>query len=133
MKFKKISTRMLAIIVPVLIASMVILTLISVIDSRNTINEQIEERMEAELTAAEENVENSLNGVATMATVISDMVGGTLGEVGMATYEDTLKEIIQSNDMVLGSGLWFEPYAYDKKTEYMGPYVYKDGDNIERC
>lgn len=121
---------MLAIIVPVLIASMVVLTMISVIDSRNTISEQIEQRMGAELTAAEENVENSLNGVSTMAVVISKMVEGTIGKVEMDTYEDTLKEIIKSNDMVLGSGLWFEPFAFDEKEEYMGPYVYKDGGDI---
>ena len=30
--------------------------------------------------------------------------------------------------MVSGSGLWFEPYAYQADAEYMGPYVYKDGD-----
>lgn len=131
MKFKKISTRMLAIIVPVLIASMVILTMISVSNSRSTISEQIEDRMEAELKAAEENVENSLNGVSTMASVIASSVGATSSYTGMAAYEKMLAEIIQTNDMVLGSGLWFEPYAYDKSEEYMGPYVYKDGDSIE--
>ncbi len=121
---------MLAIIVPVLIASMAILTLISVMNSRNTINQQISQRMSAELTSAEENVENSLNAVSTMADVIADMVSGTLGEVEMTTYESTLGEIIQSNDMVLGSGLWFEPYKFDEAEEYMGPYVYKDGGSI---
>ena len=49
MRFKKISTRMLAIIVPILILSMGILTLISVRDSSSTITEQINERMTAEL------------------------------------------------------------------------------------
>ena len=62
MRFKKISTRMLAIIVPILILSMGILTLISVRDSSSTITEQINERMTAELSAAEENIEESLTG-----------------------------------------------------------------------
>ncbi len=25
---------------------------------------------------------------------------------------------------------WFEPYAYQADAEYMGPYVYKDGDQL---
>lgn len=130
MKFKKISTRMLAIIVPVLIVGMMVLNVISLMNTSNTLNEQIENRMEAELTAAEENVENSLTGVTTMATSIASMVAGTMGEVGMGTYQDLLAEIIQSNDTVLGSGLWFEPFQYNKFDEYMGPYVYKDGGEI---
>ena len=50
MRFKKISTRMLAIIVPILILSMGILTIISVRDSSSTIENQISERMVAELS-----------------------------------------------------------------------------------
>lgn len=130
MKFKKISTRMLAVIVPVLILGMAVLNIISLLNTNSTLNEQIENRMEAELSAAEENVENSLTGVTTMATSISSMVAGTMGEVGMGTYQDLLAEIIQSNDTVLGSGLWFEPYKYNKFDEYMGPYVYKDGGEV---
>ncbi len=58
MRFKKISARMLAVIVPILIASMAILTVISVVNSSQTINEQIQSRMEAELSAAEKGIED---------------------------------------------------------------------------
>lgn len=131
MKFKKISTRMLAIIVPVLIASMVILSMISVVNSRNTIKNQIEGRMEAEMRAAEESVENELNTVTTMAEVIARSVAATYSYTSLTAYETMLGEIITGNDTVLGSGIWFEPYVFVKSQEYMGPYIYKNGSEIE--
>ncbi len=51
MKFKKISTRMLVTIVPVILAAMVILTVVSMRSSRAIITEQISSSMEAELRA----------------------------------------------------------------------------------
>ena len=122
---------MLAIIVPVLIASMVILSMISVVNSRNTIKDQIEGRMEAEMRAAEESVENELNAVTTMAEVIARSVGATYTYTSLTAYETMLGEIITGNDTVLGSGIWFEPYAFVKSQEYMGPYIYKNGSEIE--
>ena len=130
MKFKKISTRMLAIIVPALVIAMMILNVISLMNSRDTINEQIGYHMEAELKAADWEITGHLNNVITMAETIASTVADTYQTTTLDTYEKMLEDIIQGNDMVLGSGLWFEPYAYDKEQEYVGPYVYKDGGSI---
>ena len=57
MKFKKISTRMLTFVLPVLIIPMLILTLVSIASSQKAIGEQLDNRMYAELSAAERHVE----------------------------------------------------------------------------
>ena len=131
MKFKRISTRMLAVIVPILVASMAILTIISVVNSSKTIDEQIENRMTAELKAAEEDIENSLNGVSTMSTVLTNVVAGTYRSISKGQIENMLGSAISENDMVLGSGLWFEPHVYSHPVEYFGPYVFKNNGTIE--
>lgn len=41
-----------------------------------------------------------------------------------------LGEIANSNNIILGSGIWFEPNVFDANEEYVGPYVYKDGDQL---
>ena len=123
---------MLAIIVPILILSMGILTVISVRDSSSTIENQISERMIAELSAAEENIEKSLASVSTMAETISGSVSATYKTMGLNSFENMLGGIIQTNDMVMGSGLWFEPYVYNKNQEYVGPYIFKDGNEISK-
>lgn len=130
MRFKKISARMLAVIVPILIASMAILTVISVVNSSQTINEQIQSRMEAELSAAEKGIEDKLGAVSTMATVEADMLGQTYKSMTPEDIEKALSSVIMGNEMVLGSGVWFEPFVYDEEQEYFGPYAYKDGSSV---
>ena len=127
MGFKKMGTRMLAVILPVIILAMALLTFISVTSSRNLINRETESHMLSELSYNERAVSEYLTGIKTMAQTIACNVASTYPTTEMSKYEEMLSAAIQTNDIVLGSGIWFEPYVYDKAEEYMGPYVYKDG------
>lgn len=71
-----------------------------------------------------------LNSVLDMATTIANLVESSYQTTDMEVYENILGNIISANDIVLGSGLWFEPYAFDSNEKYMGPYVYKDGGSM---
>lgn len=127
MKFKKISTRMLAFILPAIVLAMVVLTVISANSSRNIINRQIQSYMSSELRAQIGDIQEYLDIVSNTATTLSRSVGSTYLTTDLKTYEQMLSKVISDNDLVLGSGIWFEPYAYDSMQEYVGPYVYKDG------
>lgn len=130
MKFKKIGTKMLVVILPVVILAMFLLTAVIGFSSRDIINDQIDSRMQEELSAQSGVMGEDLHTVSSMAQSISRVVATTYQTTSMDTYEKMLGELIQDNDMVSGSGLWFEPYAYQADAEYMGPYVYKDGDQL---
>lgn len=126
MKFRRIRTKMLVTLLPVIIIAMLVLTVISALSSSNIVNEQIGERMEATLAAEAGTIEDYLNVVQSTAMTISRVVGTTYKEMELSQYESMLAEIIMDNDMVLGSGIWFEPFVYDEKERYVGPYIYKD-------
>ena len=130
MKFKKIGIKMLVVILPVVILAMLLLTAVIGFSSRDIINDQIDSRMQEELSAQSGVMGEDLHTVSSMAQSISRVVATTYQTTSMDTYEKMLGELIQDNDMVSGSGLWFEPYAYQADAEYMGPYVYKDGDQL---
>ena len=130
MKFKKIGTKMLVVILPVVILAMLLLKAVIGFSSRDIINDQIDSRMQEELSAQSGVMGEDLHTVSSMAQSISRVVATTYQTTSMDTYEKMLGELIQDNDMVSGSGLWFEPYAYQADAEYMGPYVYKDGDQL---
>ncbi|MDY6360949.1 MAG: methyl-accepting chemotaxis protein [Lachnospiraceae bacterium] len=130
MKFKRISSKMLFSILPVIIIAMLVLSYISMDRSKVLISEQNEHAMTAELEAQEGNIGEYLDSVSNMATMIADMVEMNYQTEAMSEYEKILGNMIQDNDIVLGSGLWFEPYVYDANEKYMGPYVYKDGSNV---
>lgn len=130
MKFKKIGTRMLATILPVIIASMAMLSFISMDSSKKLLNRQMESAMEVELRAQNRAMNEYLRSVSDMADTIAAMVEKNYKGTELSEYEAVLGNIISGNDIVLGSGLWFEPYIYDKDEKYVGPYVYKEDTRL---
>lgn len=127
MKKINIGTRLLALVLPVIIVAMVLLTYISAINSSKIISEKINQWMDSELTANCNEIEAYLSSVSEMSQTLANVVVATYQGTSMTEYEDMIGKMIMQNDLVLGSGIWFEPYVYDKNEKYMGPYVYKDG------
>lgn len=130
MKFKKIRTKMLATFLPVIIVAMGLLTVISAYSCMNIVNSQISDTMEATLDAQSGSIDEYLNEVQSMAMTLSRTVGTTYQTMELSQYEDMLASVIMDNDMVLGSGIWFEPFVYDENEKYVGPYIFKDGDKV---
>lgn len=128
MKFKTIRSRMLFFILPILICSMAFLTLSSVNSSEKIIKEQIEKEMESKLQSNSETIAKNFSDIKALASNISYMVAATYKTTSLKEYEAMLGDIIYSNDLVLGSGIWFEPYLYDPAEKYIGPYIYKEGN-----
>ena len=121
---------MLVVFLPIVIFAMAVLTLISVESSKSIIDKQINERMKTELNAQKNGISEQLNIVGRTSRDWSRMVGSTYKNTDIASYEEMLTELVKDNPNVLGCGIWFEPFAYDAGQEYMGPYVYKDGDKF---
>ena len=128
MKFKNIGMRMIATLVPVILVATTLLTVISITVSKNITKEQVEETMNATLSSAEQQVAKNINSVKADASTLSMAVSAGYEDMSLAQFEQMLQGIIGSDDIILGSGLWFEPYVFDKDEKYVGPYVYKDGD-----
>ena len=129
MSFKKIGTKMLVMILPILILAQVILTIMSAASSEQLVDKKTQESMAAELRANSSEVSGYLQDVETLADAIAVSVASSYTYTAWEDYEKMLQEMIAMNDIVLGSGLWFEPYVYDSEQQYYGPYVYKDGGN----
>ncbi|MCR4601453.1 MAG: methyl-accepting chemotaxis protein, partial [Clostridia bacterium] len=130
MKFKKISTRMLCLILPVIIVAMIVLTLVSSISSKSIIESQMQDRMTAELNAQNNLIRKELQNVSDAAEGFSINVGTTYRSTAdINRYIDVMQSNVKENDTILGMGLWFEKYAFNGQ-EMVGPYVSKDGDNI---
>lgn len=130
MKFKKIRTKMMVTLLPPIIVAMTVLAVVSLLACSKIVNAQIRETMDASLKAEAETIEEYLKVVQSTAMTISRTVGTTYQDMELSQYEAMLSEIIADNDMVLGSGIWFEPYVYDRTERYVGPYIYKDGSSI---
>ena len=128
---RKISTKILVVIVPVICIAMLVLMKVSELSAASIIREETGKHMEAELDAQCSNIETKIEKVSTEAIDISAVVSQTYNSVKLPEYISVLKEVVQNNDMVLGSGIWFETYVYDVNEKYVGPYVYKEDNDIK--
>ncbi|MCR4896391.1 MAG: methyl-accepting chemotaxis protein [Lachnospiraceae bacterium] len=129
-KKTSIKAKMLIGILPLFAGALIIMTAISATRSNTIISEQVESTAQQTLQAAVNTMDGDLQEVRRTALNISRAVSATYRSASLEDLKNMLVSIIGDNDMVLGSGLWFEPYVYDSAEQYIGPYWYKDGGSI---
>ncbi len=129
-KGPSLKVKMLAAILPFIILAMVIMTVMSGINSKNTIEAQISQTMDASLTSNINGINDTLDRVRQTAIVLANTVGGTYKTATMDDYAKVFSGTVLSYDVLNGCGIWFEPNVYDKNEKYMGPYWYADGGSI---
>ncbi len=130
MKKMSLRVKMLLCILPVMAIAMIILTSIAANQSRTAIREATSKQMEESVDANVNAVVGKLDIIKNTCVNITEMITTSYKFVTMDNYAGTLSAIIQENDSVLGAGIWFEPYVFDKNEMYCGPYWYKDGGTI---
>lgn len=128
MGFRKITSQLLTVLLSVIMVSMLSLSYISYSQSEKIIKDQIHSMMNSELDRQMNQIEMTLQRVSAMAVDLGNSVEATYTATSLKQYEEMLASMVKENSMILGSGIWFEPYVYDKNEKYIGPYVYKDGD-----
>ncbi len=124
---RSIKVRMLVFILSIVILAIGVLMLSSDSASRGIITEQMSRQMDSELRGQANEIIAELEGVATIAQSLSKFVGSTYQDTTLTAYETVLKNTIFTDELVSGSGIWFEPNVYDPSETYIGPYAYKDG------
>lgn len=129
--FKTIKFKMLGLIIPVITLAIIILNVYSIHVSKNIVGQQIQGTMSSELSGQMNSITKDLETVSQTAESIADTVSATYKETTLSEYENMLSNLIYNNDMVLGSGIWFEPNVYDAGQKFVGPYIYKDGTSAK--
>ena len=131
MKIKKISTKLLSVLLPVILAAMTVLTFISYSSSKSTFQKIISSNMETKLQSEVNAIQLKIDKVSTIATQIAKTVEVTYKDAQLSDYEEILKKDIFESDLIMGSGIWFEPYEYNANEKYVGPYIVKDGSTAK--
>jgi len=125
---RKIGAKMMVVILPVIIISMTVLTVISVQSGSKSINREISSRMEAELQVQDDQISSYFSQITNIANMLSNTVLTTFDRVDITAYENLLTKIVEENDFIVASGIWFEPYVFDLEQKYTGPLARKDNN-----
>ena len=121
---------MLLCILPVVAIAMILLTYVATSQLKTEIEDAVGDTMKQTAKANANDVDGELDKIKTSCVDIAEMISTSYQFVQMDNYKGTISKIISNNDAILGSGIWFEPYVFDKNEKYVGPYWYKDGSNI---
>ena len=128
MNMKSIRTVFLFVVLGV----MTILLLGQTIISTYQITSGMEVEVKRMVVAKAGEVSNSFLGRINDAAEKADAMTLNLKSINNIDVAMSLTdEYIKSDDLIFGSGYWFEPNAYDSAQKYYGPYKYKDGGNIK--
>ncbi|MCR5145541.1 MAG: cache domain-containing protein [Lachnospiraceae bacterium] len=125
-----IREQMMLKLLPTVIATTMVLTIVSAYNGRNIIENQIQETMTAELKANSVLIDGDLELVRSECVNLAREVGMHYQSTPMDVFGNSFSGAVASSDMISGAGIWFEPYAYDAGSEYMGPYWSEENGTV---
>jgi methyl-accepting chemotaxis protein len=125
-KIKSIKVKMLLLLLPVVIVSMLALGFTSYLSSKKIINNELEINMNSELDKKSQEIEKSLERHKKISEGLAKVVQSSYSSLTKDNSANILKGLIETNDETFGAGVWFEPFKYNKDIEFFGPYAYKD-------
>lgn len=127
MKIKKMGTKLLLGILPPVIIGMVALALISEQSAQSIIAEQMQGRMVSELNAQSSIISNEMAVISNTTQNLAGSIANSYKGSTPYILESTLRQVVEENGAILGSGIWFEPNVFKSAETYYGPYVFRDG------
>ncbi|MFV0344403.1 MAG: methyl-accepting chemotaxis protein [Anaerocolumna sp.] len=128
MRFKKIRSELLVVLLSVILISMFALSLVSYMGSKRIIENQIDVNMKSELTKQLDQINVNMEKISILAGQVARSVESSYTTTDLSVYETMLSKTIYDNDLIYGSGIWFEAYAKNSAQKHAGTYLYKDGD-----
>lgn len=121
-----VKTKLIVFILPVVIASLVVLTSVTTLVSQKVILSRSDSQMQATLGEYTNQIAGDLDVIKSQADELSLFIAATHESVSIEEYKNALCAVVVNNDMILGSGIWFEPNVYVESEKYYGPYWYKN-------
>lgn len=123
-----VSGKTMLTILPLVLLTLVAMSVISYKYSETLLVNEIEKKMTAQLNGTIKDIEKQLTAHDTLLQGLARTVESVGNGLEAEEYSTLLKKMITANNVTFGAGVWYEPYAYNTETQYFGPYVYKDKD-----
>lgn len=129
---KKSSVRfeLMLILLPMVLATMIILSLLGYSTSKKIIQESINKEMELSLSMSVETIEKSLSNNRKVAEALARSVEAGVGAFLEGHYARLLPSLVDTNAETFGGGIWFEPYAFNPEIQYYSPYSMRENGEV---
>ncbi len=125
-----INTKIISILFVIIALLTITISAISINNSKEQIDKDMEDHIEQFIQNLNSKMDSEFYVHEKMAETISKMYSLNTNNIKKEDYKNIISEILVLNPNTLGSGIWLEPYVYNKSQKYFGPYVYKNGDEM---
>ena len=125
-----IKTLFIACIVIITGVLLTVQTVINVNQFQGSMESQVQTTLEHQAEAIAGKLDQRILQIAQKTSGIS-MYTSSLSSYSEDVLLGAGKRFIESDPLVLGSGYWFAPNAYQAGVEYYGPYQMRDGGSIK--
>ncbi|HZG17764.1 MAG TPA: methyl-accepting chemotaxis protein [Candidatus Bathyarchaeia archaeon] len=131
MRFKSVKTRTLAIMLPVIIATLLAILFFSYNYASGIIREQINHSMDNGLYRVIGTIDTKLTAHSRVAETLARNVEGNAKNLDLQRYRSILSSVVGINKETFGMGIFFKPYSYRTETQFFSTYAYKEGDQMK--
>jgi len=128
--FTSIRAKTLVAILPLLLLTMLTLTWVSYRYSAQIIESEMNAKMALQSDLTLTTFQAELNIPMAISESIARFTEKGSSGITKGQYAAFLQNIIPSNHLLIGAGVWFESFAYKSDTKYFGPYAYKDKGQV---
>ena len=129
-KRTSLKVKMLCTIIPVIFLGFVILTVLCVSSMRSESISLVIESSQNSLEASSISMRNDIETIRMSAIDLSNIYGRYYDKLNIEDFSNAITDMLINNEMVIGCGIWFEPYAVDENQKYYGPYWYNDNGKV---
>ncbi|MFC5470307.1 methyl-accepting chemotaxis protein [Cohnella suwonensis] len=127
---KTIRMKTMLTILPLVLLTLIGVSMVSYLNSRTMIQDQIERTMAEQLNGTIQQLDNRFIAHGKTAEVFARTIENFASEFSLDQYDAMIGNALQSNGDTFGLGIFFEPDRHEAGKKYVSTYGYKDKDKI---
>lgn len=126
---KSLRRTILLLVLPLTCLIFIAQILITSFDYQRALVTEIQTSLRLQAIDEASKLNNKLQDVGRIAVFLANQVEAA-EQYDTSAIMPVLEKNMHSSELIYGSGYWLEPYEYDQETKYYGPYLYRDGNEI---
>jgi methyl-accepting chemotaxis protein len=120
----------MAYITSIVIAAIITIQVITLVMTYYTINEEINAQLPVKMDSIISEMNIKMNMHSSIVRSLASLAQSNRNQLSRTAYINMLKDLAGDNNASFGFGIWFEPFKYNARVKYFGPYAYRDNDKI---
>ncbi|WP_322905254.1 methyl-accepting chemotaxis protein [Paenibacillus campi] len=130
-RFRSIKTRTMATLIPIVLITLILISLVSYLFSRASLSEQVDQSTIKSLQLITNDINAQLVNHAAFVSAMASVAGTLEGSTAIANYGQIGIDNLKFAPFTYGTGVFFANGAYAPNVKYRSIYAYREGDQLK--